>query len=469
MKFNANNKGCLIMLKKHIRFIPVYLFSLCLCLNINAAGFSVTSYEGKQDGMADKNIFKVDVLYYKNFPYRKSYANKEIKNCIKMPSAGIVHCKEFISLIRSKNTVSHWLRSPVKGSCFNLPSKEFGVNHTLGCISKITPIDFLSVDKKVNAGNSFFVPVTGLFIRHVSYVRQYTFKNVKTNIVFSVKATPEHPVYSVSRHVFVPVSKLLPEDVLLAADGEKIQLLCRHGINQGIKNSCSIPVNKGEITSVYNIETNHRHTYFVQDGRLLVHNCNGGMGKAEEKINASSNGQSAVLKGTSTRHIQTSGKEKQVRLIGLVGGMGGETISDVIMSEPYALEYVQELKQRNPGKFLYLHTNNDKQAEVLGIMDDFNGFFCGYSELERLSWQNERLARRSLFGKQRTLVTGKLDDFKYMEEFHAQQKSWPFKWPWQEGGSWVDCAAFSFFGGAGAIVLTGGIASAVVSEKDDQK
>ena len=273
-----HNEYCPMALKKYMRYGLVYLFFLLLCFNINAASLSVPAAEGKQYNITDKNLLKVDIFYYRNFPYRKSYANQEIKNCIKMPSAGIVHCKEFISLIRSKNTVNNWLRRSVKGNCFNLPSKEFGVKHTLGCISKITPIDFLSADKKINSTDSFSVAATGLFIRHVLDVRKYTFKNVGTHMVFSVKATPEHPVYSVSRHTFVPVSQLLPEDVLLSENGNKIHLLCRHGINQGIKNGCGIPVNKGGITSVYNLEAGYRHTYFVQNENLLVHNCNGIIG-----------------------------------------------------------------------------------------------------------------------------------------------------------------------------------------------
>ena len=249
----------------------IFLFSLSLCMNSYPADSSIHFNQGRQynKSVVSENLLKVNIFYYKDFPYRQRYANHKIKGCIKMPAEGIVRCKEFISLMRPENKVNNWFYLQHEKGYLPLTLKEFGITNVQGHINKVTPADISSVNNKIDQVNSPYVPATGIFIRHVSDVREYTFKNIKTNIVFSVKVTPEHPIYSVNRQAFVPVSQLLPEDHLLSENGQKIQLICQYGI----KKDCSTYFNKGEITAVYNIEVEQRHTYFVQDEKMLVHNA----------------------------------------------------------------------------------------------------------------------------------------------------------------------------------------------------
>ena len=268
----AIDSNCAVKtVKKHEIYSFIFLFSLLLCVDSVSANSSAFFNQGQRhnESMVHENLLKVNIFYYKDFPYRQRYANHKIKGCIKRPAEGIVRCKEFISLIRPENKVNNWFHLQHEKGYLPLTPKEFGITNIQGHINKVTPADISSVNNKIDKVSSPYVPATGIFIRHVSDVREYTFKNIKTNVVFSVKVTPEHPVYSVNRQAFVPVSQLLPEDQLLSENGQKIQLICQYGI----KKDCSTYFNKGEITAVYNIEVEQRHTYFVQDEKILVHNA----------------------------------------------------------------------------------------------------------------------------------------------------------------------------------------------------
>ena len=248
----------------------IFLFSLSLCMNSCPVDSSVYFNQGWQynESVIYENLLKVSIFYYRDFPYRHGYLNQQIKGCIKIPEEGIVRCKELIALIRPGSKVNNWLRIQHEKGYLPLTLKEFGVTKVQGHINKVMPAGFSSFNKQTDGAGSRYVPATGIFMRHALDVKKYTFKNVKTNVIFSVQATREHPVYSVSRQAFVPVSKLLPEDKLLSENGQKIQLLCR----QGVKNGCGVSFNQGRISVVYNIEVSQRHTYFIQGEKMLVHN-----------------------------------------------------------------------------------------------------------------------------------------------------------------------------------------------------
>ena len=406
----------LMQVKKNVIQSLVYVFFCLLCTNVNAATSSVSFFHGQlhNNPVVAENMLKVDIFYYRDFPYSQRYAHQEIKDCIKIPARGIVRCKEFISLVRSESQVNDWLHSQYEKGYLPLTMKSFGVTNTRGHINKAAPAGFLSVNKKMDNLKTPYVPATGIFIRHAIDVRQYTFKNLKTNMVFSVKATPEHPVYSASRHVFVPVSQLFPEDILLAANGEKIQLLCRHGINQGIKNGCSVPVNKGGITRVYNIEVSQRHTYFVQSEKLLVHNhCDAGIsGRDTHKIE-----EKTGLSTVEVREQPVSDDGEWVRVVALHtdekacvhGNKMTLEQARLIKSQAGANAY-QCMFEKCPGLNQFINTRK------VGIMDG-QGFVARYSDLEKLSFEKGVLTNGSLPVKER------LDDFGIGEELRIQHEA----------------------------------------------
>ena len=390
----------------------VYLLSFLLCTNVNAATSSISFFHGQQhsNSIASKSLLKVDVFYYRDFPYRQHYAHRGMNGCIKMPAAGIVRCKEVISLLREENTINNWLRIQNKKGYLPLTMKASGIINTVGHISKITSAGFSSVNKKTADVNSPYRPATGIFIRHVTDVRQYTFKNIKTNVVFSVKATPEHPVYSVNRQAFIPVSHLSTEDYLLSEDGQKIHLICP----QGLKNSCGVSFNKGGITSVYNVETSQRHTYFVQSEKLLVHNCDNNMRKVSM---GQDTGKKADVSKSDKNNYPSQGK---VRLV-----LRAKSIKKpVLTGEEYTVQEVLEARDKVRSKSFSLYSrvnvrglSADSKGGVkmrtLAVIDH-EGSVAPYSSLENLSLDNGRLMNDSM------PVTENLSNFNFTKEIMTQ-------------------------------------------------
>ena len=252
---------------------PVFLIILSLCVNLNAT-VTFTGLPLIQGHHASENttdLLKVDMVYYKDFPYKKSYANQRFKNCIVFSEAGVVRCRQQVALLRPAKIVEGWLHTQNKKGYLPFALKKYGIMDVKAYITEIVPAESIHNNKNSSTLQSSYVPATGIFIRHVLDVSQYTFKNQEKNITFFIKATPDHPVYAVNRQAFISISQLSPEDTLLSAKGEKIKLVCP----DKVKGGCGTVFNRGKITSVYNIETSQRHTYFVQSENMLVHNCGG--------------------------------------------------------------------------------------------------------------------------------------------------------------------------------------------------
>ena len=410
----------LMQIKKRVMRSIVYLLSSLLCTNINAATSSVSFFHGQlhNNPVVAENMLKVDIFYYRDFPYRQRYTHQEIKDCIKIPARGIVRCKESISLIRPENQVNSWLHSQYEKGYLPLTMKSFGVKNTAGYMNKVTPVGFLSASKKMDNLKSQYVPATGLFIRHVLDVREYTFKNIKTNVIFSVKATPEHPVYSANRRGFIPIAQLSTEDQLLSDNGEKIQLLCRNdinnGINHGIKKGCGIPYNQGRITRVYNIETSWRHTYFVQGEKLLVHNCN-----SMAQIKKPDEYDEGFSEDFKELDDTIAGDEDKVHLVltRREGGAKGEW-SNIRSKNRYTLEEVRALqadfeKSRNVPYGIGTIEGEVEEGGVLGIMDSRERIGA-YSNLKTLSLRNGMLMNKS------EPVTATFDNFDFTAEMNRQ-------------------------------------------------
>ena len=410
----------LIKIKKSVMRLLVYLLSFLLCTNVNAATSSVSFFRGQlhDNPVVAENMLKVDIFYYRDFPYRQRYTHQEIKDCIKIPARGIVRCKESVSLIRPESLVNGWLHSQYEKGYLPLTMKLFGVTNRAGHINKVTPAGFLSVNKKMDDLKSQYVPATGLFIRHVLDVREYTFKNIKTNVIFSVKATPEHPVYVANRRDFIPVSQLSPEDHLLSDNGDKIQLLCRYsinqginqGINKGIKKGCGVPFNQGRITRVYNIETSWRHTYFVQGERLLVHNCNA-------KIKKSNEADEGFYEGFNKSDGAVAGDNNKVHLFLRQYEVDGEkSWSNHKSKNTYTLDEVKALRMKVKklrGEPYQSMRIEGVMGAILGVIDR-EGYIGAHSSLNKLSLQDGRLVNGS------KLVMDKPDSFIYRAEMKRQ-------------------------------------------------
>ena len=405
-------------LKKYALHCLTFFLSAFLCINADAiispASFPLMQRHAEPTGTA--NRMKVDIFYYRDFPYRQLAANQKTEGCIQLPESEIIRCKELISLLRPESIVNGWLSIQKKKGYLPLKTlKEFSAVKTKAYIDKVTPIVFPGVNitnKSTDSMESPYALTTGLFIKHVLQVRRYAFKNVKTNTVFFVTATPEHPVYSVNRHAFVAISTLSPEDRLLSSAGDKIQLLCP----QGIKNSCGTVVDKGQITRVYNLETSLRHTYFVQSERLLVHNC-GRKNKIKravctknddesERVDVLKNKWGYPLQKNSVRRVLVYKKEQ--------GNM-------LVYPNEISMADVLSRKAQTGGREEVWVTLEGKAGFycTVGVMDH-QGYIGAYSELEQLSLKNGRLIR-SVIGK-KIPVTDTLSSFDFKRELTIREE-----------------------------------------------
>ena len=273
-------------MREYLVQFPIFLVILSFCVNLNTTVAFASLTQNDHASVNTTGLLKVNIVYYRDFPYKKNYANQQFKNCITLSKAGIIHCKEQVSLLRSAKIVKGWLHTRNKKGYLPFALKKYGITTVKAYITEVMPVGIRPAgitsvkpahkNKNSNMLTSPYAPVTGIFIRHALDVSQYTFKNLKTKVVFFVTATPDHPVYAVNRRAFIGISQLSPEDTLLSAGGEKIELVC----SGSVKGGCGTAFNRGKITSVYNIETSQRHTYFVQSENMLVHNC--GSQDAEE-------------------------------------------------------------------------------------------------------------------------------------------------------------------------------------------
>ena len=226
---------------------------------------------------------KIDIVYYIYFPWYKKYNINKIKNCrVLLHDSGfdgsyfhdvdfhgsehaVLQCREAISLLRPLYMIEAWQREQSKTGFLTLTLNEFGIKNVHGYIKSIKSAPsnlFLAHGENVKAG-----VVTGRFVRHVADVRKYQFKNKATGQITWLWSTPNHPFYVKNRGGFISVEAISPEDEMLQKDGQVMKMICStpHGASCGMHNGESM-------VSVYNLEIAQKHTYFVGQDFILVHN-----------------------------------------------------------------------------------------------------------------------------------------------------------------------------------------------------
>ena len=217
---------------------------------------------------------EVDFIYYDNFPYKSSYANKTIADCKKASNSNsnsnkiaILRCTEHMHLLRPKTRVRQWQKEQKRQGWVPVTIKEFGIDNVHGHITAIKPTSVNTTH--LNIKQSHHSPVIATFVRHVLEVRTYTFKDLKTGKLSKVTATPNHKFYVANKKEFESIQAISSKDQLVSATGHQVQLVCgsdkeNHcGTNYGVK---GVPV------TVYNLEVYRQHRYFVGKEQLLVHN-----------------------------------------------------------------------------------------------------------------------------------------------------------------------------------------------------
>ena len=172
-------------------------------------------------------------------------------------------CKEYALLLRHKKIVDRWKKIQSRQGYINLTLHKFGVNHARAKIAYIR-------EKKSNVYNASLKNsmVTGVFKRHVISVKEYIFENIETHHLTAINSTPDHRFYVINRHQFIPIKDISENDVLITSNNNRVKLT--HSI--ATMKSTDKFYHAGAPVPVYNLEVYKKHTYFVGDSQVLVHN-----------------------------------------------------------------------------------------------------------------------------------------------------------------------------------------------------
>ena len=211
----------------------------------------------------------VDVSYQKDFPYVSNDNKQHLPECTEAfafsgnKKSRVLRCLERIELLRPASLVEQWEDIQKENGYFPLTIKALGIVDIHAHMQKITG-DAVHADlTPITAGT-----VTGLFLRHVMNINEYTFENRQTGIRSTLIATPEHPFFEVNSREFIPVGMLSSHHRLLNDTNQKIQILCPgYHIDH-----CGKRINPIEPVRVYNMELHQTHSYFVSAARIMVHN-----------------------------------------------------------------------------------------------------------------------------------------------------------------------------------------------------
>ena len=272
-----------------VKYLMVILILIPSVINIAAYGASSEIAQVEQSIYPAKKFSQVSLVYYKNFPYPATMLYHPVTGCLPIHKyvknkqnnrSYLLHCKERVKFLLPTYQATIWQEKQKHQGCIylNLPSRKMvihPVDTTIHAhIVSIKPVHLNNIALRKDAH-----PVTAVFIRHAEGVKTYRFKNLKTGIINTINATDNHPFYLGNKGVFVPISRVSTSDVLITDTGQPVRLICA---NKN-RNICGVPYNKGRLSTVYNIEVDTTHTYFVgESSHILVHNCSGKRGK--EKI-----------------------------------------------------------------------------------------------------------------------------------------------------------------------------------------
>ena len=155
------------------------------------------------------------------------------------------------------------------GNKVTLSIPEFGIDNIYATVNKVASVQLNTVN--IDWSKTKSRPVIGKFKRYASDVRTYRFKDSEGHIE-TINATPNHPFYVQNKQAFMPISQVSATDQLLMQSGEQVHLICE----SGKKKSCGKQYNhNSEPVVVYNLEVYRKHTYYVGQRKILVHNVYG--------------------------------------------------------------------------------------------------------------------------------------------------------------------------------------------------
>ena len=233
---------------------------------------------------ADQHLKEVDISYDHDFPYKDDYDNQKIAKCTKAyrtvntnytkgskhvtvkKTIPVLRCREHIRLLRPIKIINQWRHIQSKKYFFPLTIREFSIINRPAHIMAVRSIN--QINSQIFLPSKKTERVIGIFERHTTNIKTYTFKNTITGGKITVNATPEHLVYVKNKVSFIPMGSLSSPDELLNNMGEQIKLICPASHTE----HCGVSLHNVAPILVYNLEVHKNHTYFISKTRLLVHN-----------------------------------------------------------------------------------------------------------------------------------------------------------------------------------------------------
>ena len=253
----------------------IFLASLIVFLNIFLLSVSCADTLSRIQPLTTSATYQaLNIVYWHDFPYEEKTGNQRVKGCFFTHGTGsasgpsavpVWRCKEQAHLLLPAATIDSLQKEQARSGYIkvNLPSGMHAAKAIITAVRPVSPVILKQLSLQKNADM-----VTSVFIRHSSDVRQYQFINERTKNTITINVTGNHRFYVQNRRAFVAVKKILPEDRLISDNGYTIRMLC----STHTANGCYKPYHPGQPVRVYNMEAGHRHTYFVGNIRVLVHN-----------------------------------------------------------------------------------------------------------------------------------------------------------------------------------------------------
>ena len=223
-------------------------------------------------------LSEVHLIYYQDFPYLKSHHYQPTSECVLLrektkrqkKKSHVLRCTEHINLLLPATQANSWSKEQEQQGYVNLHAKQLTAEYVNPTVrAHIVLIKPAAITEKTSHGTSGY-PATVLFIRHAHNVRTYRFKNLQTGAISTMNSTDNHPFYSVEKRAFISIDSASDSDRLTTETGQPVRLIC----SKKNKKHCGIAYKNGQLTTVYNMETYPKHTYFAgKENHILVHNC----------------------------------------------------------------------------------------------------------------------------------------------------------------------------------------------------
>ena len=251
----------MIDIKKKLIFLFITLFLTTGTVSTVSSAKPTRATEKKlfilKTHYPDNIQYNIHFIYYHDFSWRTTWQHINIQGCHQFKSSrkiSVLRCKEQVNLVRSGKLINALLHRQNKTGHVNLNVSRHAY------IVAVT--EYYKKNKSEHTDNT--ISVSGTFMHHVMDTKEYTFRTSQ-GTTEKITATPQHRFYVLNKQQFLPIKNISSTDLLITSSGKTAHIIYLECHRKKI-----YKINKP--TTVYNIEINNKHTYFVGKNNILVHN-----------------------------------------------------------------------------------------------------------------------------------------------------------------------------------------------------